>query len=112
MNPVSTPSTPSASETPKLSTLDRLLPVFILCAMGVGVALSVWVPQSSDFLNRFKISDISLPIALGLLVMMYPPLAKVRFDKARDIARDRRLMVLSLLLNWVAGPLLMFVCAT
>lgn len=111
MNPVSTPSAPSASETPKLSTLDRLLPVFILCAMGVGVALSVWVPQSADFLNRFTISDISLPIALGLLVMMYPPLAKVRFDKARDIARDRRLMVLSLLLNWVAGPLLMFVLA-
>lgn len=96
---------------PRLSILDRLLPLFILAAMAVGIALSVWVPQTSELLNRVKISDISLPIALGLLVMMYPPLAKVRFEKARKIVRDRRLMILSLLLNWVVGPLVMFALA-
>lgn len=96
---------------PRLSILDRLLPLFILVAMGVGIALSVWVPQTAEVLNHVKISDISLPIALGLLVMMYPPLAKVRFEKAREIVRDRRLMILSLLLNWILGPLLMFTLA-
>ena len=96
---------------PRLSILDRLLPLFILAAMAVGIALSVWVPQTSELLNRVKTSDISLPIALGLLVMMYPPLAKVRFEKARKIVRDRRLMILSLLLNWVVGPLVMFALA-
>ena len=97
--------------TPQLSILDRLLPLFILVAMAIGIALSVWVPQTSELLNRVKVSDISLPIALGLLVMMYPPLAKVRFEKARKIVRDRRLMILSLLLNWVVGPLVMFALA-
>ena len=63
------------SAAPQLSILDRLLPLFILVAMAVGIALSVWVPQTSELLNRVKISDVSLPIALGLLVMMYPPLA-------------------------------------
>ena len=96
---------------PRLSILDRLLPLFILAAMVVGIALSVWVPQTAEVLNHVKISDISLPIALGLLVMMYPPLAKVRFEKAREIVRDRRLMILSLLLNWILGPLLMFTLA-
>ncbi|MDU1122555.1 MAG: arsenical-resistance protein, partial [Dermabacter sp.] len=99
------------SAAPRLSILDRLLPLFILAAMVVGIALSVWVPQTAEVLNHVKISDISLPIALGLLVMMYPPLAKVRFEKARQIVRDRRLMILSLLLNWVVGPLVMFALA-
>lgn len=99
------------SAAPRLSILDRLLPLFILAAMVVGIALGVWVPQTAEVLNHVKISDISLPIALGLLIMMYPPLAKVRFEKARQIVRDRRLMILSLLLNWVVGPLVMFALA-
>ena len=95
----------------KLSFLDRYLPVWILLAMAAGLTISHLVPGISEFLASMEVGNISLPITLGLLVMMYPPLAKVRYDKAGGIATDKKLMTVSLLLNWVLGPLLMFALA-
>ncbi|MDY6050311.1 MAG: ACR3 family arsenite efflux transporter [Corynebacterium sp.] len=96
---------------PRLSFLDRFLPVWILLAMAVGLLVGRTVPAIPRALNAASVGSISLPIAIGLIVMMYPPLAKVRYDKARRIAADRRLMGVSLLLNWVVGPLVMFALA-
>ena len=96
---------------PRLSFLDRFLPVWILLAMAAGLLLGRTIPAVPRVLTAASIGSISLPIALGLIVMMYPPLAKVRYDKARRIAADRRLMGVSLLLNWVVGPLVMFALA-
>jgi len=95
----------------RLGYLDRLLPVWIGMAMVVGLGATRLIPGLSDALSAVEIDGISLPIAVGLLVMMYPPLAKVRYDRLGAVARDRRLMALSLVLNWVAGPLLMFALA-
>ncbi|MEX3563346.1 ACR3 family arsenite efflux transporter [Corynebacterium phoceense] len=93
---------------PRLSFLDRFLPLWILLAMGLGLVLSRVAPGLAAWLDGAKIGTISLPIALGLLVMMYPPLAKVRYDKAGGIVADKKLMTLTIVLNWVAGPTLMF----
>lgn len=95
----------------KLSILDRFLPLWILLAMGFGLLLGNAAPGLSDALDSVKVGSISIPIALGLLVMMYPPLAKVRYDKAAEIAADKRLMTVSLILNWLVGPLVMFTLA-
>ncbi|APT88041.1 arsenite transporter [Corynebacterium frankenforstense DSM 45800] len=94
-----------------MSLLDRFLPVWILVAMAAGLALGRLVPGLGEALGDLKVNGISLPIAVGLMVMMYPPLAKVRFDKARQVAADRRVMVVSLILNWLVGPALMFALA-
>jgi ACR3 family arsenite transporter len=94
-----------------LSTLDRLLPVWIGAAMGAGLLLGRTVPGLNDALGRVKVGGVSLPIALGLLVMMYPVLAKVRYDTLDSVTRDSRLMIPSLILNWVVGPALMFALA-
>jgi len=95
----------------RLGSTDRLLPVWILLAMGLGLLLAVVAPGVSDLLHAFSVGSVSVPIAVGLLVMMYPVLAKVRYSDARAVAGDRRLLVSSLLLNWVAGPALMFALA-
>ncbi|MDN4160874.1 ACR3 family arsenite efflux transporter [Nocardioides abyssi] len=95
----------------RLPTLDRYLPVWIGLAMAAGLLAGRWVPGIADALDAVTVGSISLPIALGLLVMMYPVLAKVRYDEVGRVARDRRLMVLSLVLNWVLGPALMFALA-
>lgn len=95
----------------KLSTTNRLLPVWILLAMAAGLALAVFIPAVSDFLQAASIGSVSIPIAIGLLVMMYPVLAKVRYSDARSIGRDKRLLVSSLVLNWIVGPALMFALA-
>lgn len=95
----------------KLSILDRFLPLWILLAMGFGLLLGNAAPGLSDALDSVKVGSISIPIALGLLVMMYPPLAKVRYDKAAEIAADKHLMTVSLILNWLVGPLVMFTLA-
>ena len=107
-----TSATPTRPKRPQgLPLLDKLLPLWILLAMLLGLGISSFAPGISTALEAMHVGSISVPIALGLLVMMYPPLAKVRFDRARDIAADRRLLVISLLLNWIAGPLLMFTLA-
>jgi ACR3 family arsenite transporter len=95
----------------RLSTLDRFLPVWILAAMAAGLVLGRTVPGLNDALDKVKVGGVSLPIALGLLIMMYPVLAKVRYDKLDDVTRDARLMVPSLILNWIVGPALMFTLA-
>ncbi len=95
----------------RLSTLDRYLPLWIGLAMVLGLALGRLVPQLNDALDALKVGSISLPIAVGLLAMMYPVLAKVRYTQLGAVTADRTLLGTSLFLNWVVGPLLMFVLA-
>jgi arsenical-resistance protein len=95
----------------KLSRLDQLLPVWIGIAMAVGLLLGRLVPGLNDAVNHVQVDGISLPIALGLLVMMYPVLAKVRYDRLDTVTGDRKLLASSLVLNWLVGPALMFALA-
>jgi arsenite transporter len=95
----------------RLSTLDRFLAVWILAAMAAGLGLGRAVPGLGDALSKVEVGGISLPIALGLLVMMYPVLAKVRYDRLDTVTGDRRLMASSLVVNWVVGPAVMFALA-
>jgi arsenite transporter len=92
----------------KLSTLDRFLPAWIGIAMAAGLLLGRWIPGLNTALDKVQVDGISLPIALGLLIMMYPVLAKVRYDRLDTVTGDRKLLLGSLLLNWVLGPALMF----
>jgi ACR3 family arsenite transporter len=92
----------------RLSTLDRYLPLWIGAAMAGGLLLGRVVPQVNRALNHVRVDGISLPIALGLLIMMYPVLAKVRYDRLDTVTGDRKLLVSSLVLNWLIGPALMF----
>ncbi|MGW0485387.1 ACR3 family arsenite efflux transporter [Nonomuraea sp. NPDC003214] len=94
-----------------LPVLDRLLPVWIIAAMAAGLLLGRLVPGLDAALEAVRIGGISLPIALGLLLMMYPVLAKVRYDRVGAVTGDRRMLVASLVLNWVLGPALMFALA-
>ncbi|MCZ4518234.1 ACR3 family arsenite efflux transporter [Rhodococcus ruber] len=95
----------------KLSTLDRFLPVWIGVAMVVGLLLGRMIPGLNDALSSISIDGVSLPIAIGLLIMMYPVLAKVRYDRLDTVTGDKRLLIGSLLLNWILGPALMFALA-
>ncbi|MGV1036423.1 MAG: ACR3 family arsenite efflux transporter [Candidatus Nanopelagicales bacterium] len=95
----------------RLSLLDRFLPVWILAAMALGLLLGRVVPGIQDALDAVSIGQTSLPIAVGLLLMMYPVLARVRYEDMSRVTGDRRLLWLSLLLNWVVGPALMFTLA-
>jgi arsenite transporter len=95
----------------KLSTLDRFLPVWIIAAMGLGLALGRIFPSLQTALDSVKIAETSLPIALGLLLMMYPVLAKVNYSEIGRLTGDRTLLWLSLILNWIIGPALMFALA-
>lgn len=106
-----TPPSASTAGAARMSFLDRFLPVWIILAMAAGLIISRTVPGIGDALSAVEVGGISIPIAVGLLVMMYPPLAKVRYDKAGRIAGDARLMSVSLVLNWIVGPLFMFVLA-
>ncbi|MFF9457693.1 ACR3 family arsenite efflux transporter [Streptomyces flaveolus] len=95
----------------RLSLMDRYLAAWILAAMAAGLGLGRLVPGLGDALSKVTVIGVSLPIALGLLVMMYPVLAKVRYDRLDTVTRDRRLLIPSLLLNWLIGPPLMFALA-
>ena len=106
-----TTSPVEAGHVARLGRLDRLLPVWIGLAMAAGLLLGRWLHGLDDALNAIQVSSVSLPIALGLLLMMYPVLAKVRYDEIGAVARDTRTLVLSLVLNWVVGPALMFTLA-
>jgi ACR3 family arsenite transporter len=95
----------------RLSTLDRWLPLWILAAMAAGLGLGRVVPDLGAALGGLEVEGVSLPIALGLLVMMYPVLAKVRYDRLDTVTGDRRMLFASLTLNWLVGPALMFALA-
>lgn len=110
-NTTGTPAPVKDEVVGKLSTLDRYLPVWIGVAMGLGLLVGRLIPGLGSALSAVEIDGISLPIALGLLVMMYPVLAKVRYDRLDTVTGDRRMLLASLVLNWVVGPALMFALA-
>lgn len=103
--------TRSADIVRQLSTLDRFLPLWIFLAMALGIGLGKLLPGLAPALDAMKLDTVSLPIAIGLLWMMYPVLAKVQYEKIPAIAGNAKMLATSLVLNWVLGPALMFACA-